>query len=455
MSLKTVLTGFLIVTAVGTAAAAAALIFLTTILGRSVDTTADSVESIRVAEELEVALLSHERTQDPAVRARMAHRIRVGLREVQSYVSTPEEAAVLDRVGRLLKSYLDAPSPSPGPDLEAAIAALEELIQLNVEQARDSQRIARRWNDIGDGLGFGVIAILFASATAAAIILPRYVFRPVVRVSESLSEFARGNREVRLPDRGLAEIRLIGHHFNRMAEALADHQRAQLAFLGGVVHDLRNPLAAMKILVAAAIRDPSPDPAEDREALVLVEEQIGHLDRMMKDLLDAARIEAGGLTLHRGPCDLRKVAQTVHGLYRGFSKVHELELQIGEVPAVVHGDPLRLEQVVVNLVSNAIKYSPAGGPVRIQVERREGEACVSVSDQGLGISEEDQNHLFEPFRRVGAGAESIPGAGLGLSVVRRIITAHGGRIELSSAPGKGTTFRVCLGLAGADSDGCR
>jgi signal transduction histidine kinase len=123
----------------------------------------------------------------------------------------------------------------------------------------------------------------------------------------------------------------------------------------------------------------------------------------------------------------------------------ELSLADDEVPLVCDG--LRIEQVTANLVSNALKYSPAEAPVRVSLRRADGEARLVVADHGLGIAEEDQGRLFEPFRRVGLSAEAIPGVGLGLFVVRQIVEAHGGRISLTSAPGRGSTFRVHLPLA--------
>ena len=111
---------------------------------------------------------------------------------------------------------------------------------------------------------------------------------------------------------------------------------------------------------------------------------------------------------------------------------------------MIRCDPLRIEQVITNLLSNAIKYSPEGGRVDVAVAPQEDGAVISVTDQGLGISEEDQQRLFEPFRRVGLSMETIPGVGLGLFVVRRIVEAHHGRIDVTSARGKGSSFRIWI-----------
>jgi two-component system, OmpR family, sensor histidine kinase MtrB len=117
---------------------------------------------------------------------------------------------------------------------------------------------------------------------------------------------------------------------------------------------------------------------------------------------------------------------------------------VPDLPVVVRGDPTRLTQVVTNLLSNAIKYSPRGGRVRVQLARAQDEVMLSVSDEGVGIPPDEYERIFEPFRRSKGSSAEIPGIGLGLSVSRRIVRAHGGDIEVVSQIGAGSTFRVRL-----------
>jgi signal transduction histidine kinase len=238
--------------------------------------------------------------------------------------------------------------------------------------------------------------------------------------------------------------------FNEMAASLARQQQDQLTFLAGVAHDLRNPLSALKM--STALVDPSrPEASPERiqKMLALVRRQVARLDRMVGDLLDSTRIEAGNLDLQLEERDARELARSVVELYEAAGPGHALSLHLPEAPLLLRCDGTRIEQVLNNLVSNALKYSPVGTRVDVTVAQEGEEVVLSVADQGMGISAEERRHLFAPFQRTDGAREHAPGAGLGLSVARRIVEAHGGRIEVDSHPGQGSVFRVWLPLARA------
>jgi signal transduction histidine kinase len=165
---------------------------------------------------------------------------------------------------------------------------------------------------------------------------------------------------------------------------------------------------------------------------------------MVGDLLDATRIEAGKLELQLEERDARELAHAVVELYQAAGPSHELKLSLPDTPVLLSCDGARIEQVLNNLVSNAIKYSAEGTRVDVTVLQQGDAVLLSVADQGMGISADEQRHLFAPFRRTHGAREHAPGAGLGLSVARRIVEAHGGRIEVDSHPGRGSVFRVHL-----------
>lgn len=243
------------------------------------------------------------------------------------------------------------------------------------------------------------------------------------------------------------------HQFNAMGEALARQHHTRLAHLAGVAHDLRNPLAALQMSAALVDPDePLPPEPEVRRALGLVRRQVTRLNRMVDDLLDAAQIDAGRLALEPRDTDLRDVVQEVMTLFKDVSPIHILESEVPETPLLVRCDPLRIEQTLSNLVSNAIKYSPRGGTVRVRAYQEEAAAKVSVSDEGIGMEEADVGQVWTPFRRTGISSEAIPGVGLGLWTAKRIVEAHQGTILVESALGKGSTFTLVLPLAVAHED---
>jgi len=176
----------------------------------------------------------------------------------------------------------------------------------------------------------------------------------------------------------------------------------------------------------------------------VVKRQVHGLDRMIGDLLDTSRIEAGQLELRVKDCDLRAIAQASFDLFNSGSSEYQLKLSLPDDPVHVHCDPLRIEQVINNLLSNAIKYSPRGGRIEVALKRANDQALIWVSDEGVGIAREDLPYIFEPFRRTAASREEVPGVGLGLSVAQRIVRAHGGAIHVESQTGRGSTFRVHL-----------
>jgi signal transduction histidine kinase len=361
------------------------------------------------------------------------------------------------KVNAYLAAYQRATGSPPeqvarevGPLLDEALSSLEELVAFNVGEAHDAQEQANRWDQIADVGGSSVAILLLAGMTTILLWVRRVVLRPVLQVSQAMRRFGAGQKSIQAPETGPAELREMARTFNEMASSLSRQQENQLAFLAGVAHDLRNPLSALKM--STALADPGrsdASPERIQKMLVLVGRQVARLDRMVGDLLDSTRIEAGRLELQLEERDARELAHAVVELYQATGPSHELSLSVPESPVLLRCDGARIEQVLNNLVSNALKYSPAGTRVEVTVQQQGEEALLSVSDQGIGISAEEQPHLFTPFRRSPGARERASGAGLGLSVARRIVEAHGGVIEVESQPGQGSVFRIRLPLARA------
>jgi signal transduction histidine kinase len=426
---------------------AVALVVLTTYMQRVSGMLATSVDSVQLAEEAEIALLLHGRTNDPLVRRQLGSALRTALVEARKHIATNREATALATAERRVESYLDADTTMEESALAEAYAAIEQLVDLNVAQARESQATATRVNHAASAIGISTSALLIAVAAALVWWLHRRAFRPVLGLARAMKRFGEGDLEARAREEGPAELREMSRRFNEMAASLKSQRVARLAFLAAVAHDLRTPLTALAMAVPA-VRDDKPLPPEPRlrRTMELVRRQIHRLERMVADLLDTARIESGKLRLEQRAVDLGDMAHDVVELFDGTSPDHRIVFH-AEPLCLGWCDPVRAQQVLTNLVSNAIKYSPDGGVVEIRVALHGDHVAMEVRDEGLGIAPEDQERLFEPFRRVGLSKEAIPGVGLGLYVVRRLVEAHGGRISVTSAPGEGSCFRVTFPIA--------
>ena len=447
MELKRVLSIAFTLLAAFVIGAAMSLILLTAALHKVADALSEALDSVRVGQGMELALLTHERAEDASSRAAPAADLRQLLIEARQYVGSRGEGELLEETSRRVDRYFSA-RVGDGPlegHFASALEGVRQLVRINVAQSRVERKKAARWDRWANALGIVLSVVTLIGVSAVMAWLRATAFRPAVELSAAVERFTRGDKAARAPERGAAELRLIARHFNELAARVTRQSRNQLAYLAGVAHDLRTPLSALKI-TSASLSPDRPLPSEERlrQTLSRVQRQVDRLERMVWDFLDAARIEAGTLELRPEVCDLRELTRAVVDLFRPTAPSHEIVCSCPDQPVTSRCDPGRIEQVVTNLVSNAIKYSPRGGRVDVRLESMADQAIVSVSDQGIGISPEDIGQLFEPFRRTGTSQESIAGVGLGLFVARRIVESHGGSITVESTPQRGSTFRVCL-----------
>jgi two-component system sensor histidine kinase MtrB len=469
MSLKAVLNAILTLLVIIVLAAVSSLLLLTSYLHQMTSHLQNAVEGVRLAERLGVELLTYYRQGDlqlhPLSDVRtvpLQHieaRLQAVLDEMEPLAVTAEEQELMQEIRQKVNAYLaayqwaDGASPEQvakkvGPLLDEALSSLEKLVAFNVREAHNVQAQANRWDQIANIGGSSVAVLLLMGMATILLWMRRAVLRPVLQVSQAMRRFGAGYKSIRAPETGPAELREMARTFNEMASSLSRQQDDQLAFLAGVAHDLRNPLSALKMSTELADSSRSNgSPERIQKMLVLVRRQVARLDRMVGDLLDSTRIEAGRLELQLEERDARELAHVVVELYQAAGPSHELSLSVPESPVLLRCDGARIEQVLNNLVSNALKYSPEGRRVEVTVQQRGEEALLSVSDQGIGISAEEQRYLFTPFRRSPGARQRASGAGLGLSVARRIVEAHGGLIEVDSQPGQGSVFRIRLPLS--------
>ena len=218
-------------------------------------------------------------------------------------------------------------------------------------------------------------------------------------------------------------------------------------FVALVSHELRTPLTSIRGYLELVLEDASGHLSEEqRQFLGVVERNSDRLQRLVGDLLFVAQVDAGRLALELGHLDAAEVGAEALEAAKPAADQKGLQLRlVGDPHAELIGDRARLAQLVDNLVSNAIKFTPDGGDVEIGVHSAGGNVTIEISDSGMGISAEDQKRLFQRFFRTAAATnQAIPGTGLGLAISKAIVDAHEGTIELESSEGNGTTFRITI-----------
>ncbi|WP_165360734.1 ATP-binding protein [Candidatus Chloroploca sp. Khr17] len=234
--------------------------------------------------------------------------------------------------------------------------------------------------------------------------------------------------------------------YSTMQEAIAmrDH------FIAVASHDLRTPLTVMlgqAQLLERRMQQAQLGEAFTRPIQAIVQQNL-RLNRMLTALLDLSRIQTGQLVIERDWFDLRRLVERIVAEVSPTLSRHTLKLVAAPDPLPIFADELRIEEVIQNIISNAVKYSPAGGPVTIVLQQTPEHICLNITDQGIGIPLEAQQHLFEQFyRAANAQHSSFSGLGIGLYIVREIVQQHGGLITCTSHEGQGTTFTICLPLS--------
>jgi PAS domain S-box-containing protein len=227
-------------------------------------------------------------------------------------------------------------------------------------------------------------------------------------------------------------------------------ERMRQEFTALASHELRTPLTSvLGYLEAVTAGEAGPLEPEQARLLAVAERNARHLARLVEDVLDVTRADAGQLRIELLPVDLRALVEDCVEAARPSAEAGGLELVLhADRPPTVLGDRRRLSQVVDNLVANAIKFTPAGGRVEVRAVAAGCQALIDVADTGIGMTPAEQERLFERFYRAeGAQARQIRGTGLGLAIAREIVLAHGGTIECRSAEGRGSTFGVALPAA--------
>ena len=309
------------------------------------------------------------------------------------------------------------------------------------------------WRDAFERLRPGAIALALGAMLLAIVggfALARRGLRPVRELASTAREVIRsGDLSRRVPERGSAdELDELSTLFNRMLARNAALVGGMRDALDNAAHDLRTPLTRLRGTAEVALG--SDDAAAAREALAVCIEESDHVLAMLRTLLDISEAETGILRLELAPVALGRLAADVADLYEQVAEDAAIALAVAPAPpepVTVTADGARLRQAIANLVDNAIKYTPRGGQVTLEVAREGGDAVIRVRDTGEGIPTAALPRIWDRLYRA-EPSRSKPGLGLGLSLVKAIVVAHGGRVAVDSSSA-GSTFTIALPAAAA------
>ena len=296
---------------------------------------------------------------------------------------------------------------------------------------------------------FGRLAIAFAIGSVLAGLagwqLSRRITGPVLLLAEAADEIASGNYEVRVEARPKpTEISLLATRFNEMAVQLGAAETHERQFLMSVSHELRTPLTAIRGHVDALRDGLVDDPELIAVSLDIVAAETIRLERLVGDIVDLAKLRTHRFTVLAEEVDLGRLVEQAHGAFAEEARVRGIDYLLrieGGAPTIMtDGD--RVLQTVTNFLRNAFRWTPDTGAISVSLASDGAEAAIEVRDTGPGIAAAEQQRIFAVF----VSGDSQAGTGLGLPIARELATALGGRIELNSAPGQGSTFRLILPL---------
>lgn len=275
--------------------------------------------------------------------------------------------------------------------------------------------------------------------------------RPILHLTEGAKAIGEGDLGTQIPIESTDELGFLAKEFNLMATKLRELDSLKDDFVSSVSHELRSPLSAIvgyvELLRSKPITEIIPEKRE--KALEIIQESAARLGRFISDILDYAKIKSGQYSIAKKPLDLKGLAEEIFHLFHPLAEKNQVQTSIDiplQLPTIL-ADPDKIRQVLTNLVSNALKFTPAGGRIRISAKNQGEFARISVEDSGIGIPEEAKSAIFERFRQLSnvmPDGSKVKGTGLGLAIAKGIVESHGGRIWVETELGRGSTFHFTL-----------
>lgn len=344
-----------------------------------------------------------------------------------------------------------APMPAPGRDAWTSLEGEDGTLRLAARRLGDDNVLrvgratveSRRVLNAYEGIALTSLSILFPISLASGWFLSRRALSPLSTLTLAVQEIvATGRFSARVPTRGTGdEIDELVIYFNVMLERIEKLMTGLAESLDFAAHDLRTPLTRLRNSAEAALRDPL-DQTALADALVACVEESERVLVTVRRLIELAAAEGGVARFERTPVDFLRLATEVMDLYREIAESKDVEVSVeasGSLVAQVDLDAFR--RVISNVLDNAIKYTRLGTPVSIRLRRVDDEVVLDVADCGEGIAAEDLPHVWDRLYRA-RSSSAQPGSGLGLSIVRAVVEAHGGSVGARSEPGKGSVFTI-------------
>lgn len=379
------------------------------------------------------------------------HSVRELVPRLQDYATSADEHAIVGDIEDNLRRLEEFRSRENKTDLGMKADIADDLLMVvdryqvqNKHQMSETVKAGRRLHRT---MTRWLVALLLVGGLilgTGTLGIVRRVIRPTLALTRVAEQVGRGNFEVSAVTARDDELGRLTRTFNNMVQDIAKREESRLQFVASVAHDLRNPIAGIG-MAARRLKRGELAEADAQKWLDMIVNNARRLETMAKDLTDNVQVASGNMEMRCEKVEIdalmRQLAEDCGVLYEN----HEIVFR-GDRHCFIQGDPNRLERVAFNLISNAVKYSPEGTVVRVRVMCEESNAVFTVGDQGPGIAPQDMDVIFQPFGRGKDVRGVATGAGLGLFVVKQIVEAHGGRIEVKSEPGGGTVVKVALPL---------
>jgi len=349
---------------------------------------------------------------------------------------------IVQQYGKFRKKALNGISKGQ-IDLSYQIYSNLQLLRaINTKKLDQTRLMAQQINQMSQWWGIVLLVGAGLFLMWGSLELWLRIFNPIIALSRTARAMAGGHMNVRAPVLRDDELGALSETFNTMANAMVEREKERMHFVATVAHDLKNPLVVIGGLAhLLEHKKEAATPEEQSEWLGLIVQNTRKLEELIAELADATQAATGRIQLNMQEVDLSQIVKLIVEERAESEKTHKLQIEIRQAPKI-EGDVQKIERVVTNLISNAIKYSPPGSVVSVQLHSNKKWVKLHISDEGAGMQHEDLKKVFIPFVRLEHTKDMAPGTGLGLLSVKKIVEAHGGKIRLHSELGKGTRIVV-------------